>query len=72
MKTTIRPVHCRECGHKLDDVTEEDQSRNGVRVIVTRYKDGGTTVDASCSCFGSNMRAHNNPSCTNRAAAEAL
>jgi hypothetical protein len=40
----------------------EDQSRNGVRVIVTRHKDG-TTVDASCSCFGIPGRTHSSTSC---------
>ena len=43
----------------------EDQSRNGVRVIVTRTKDG-SHVDASCSCFGFDGRAHNHESCPNR------
>lgn len=43
----------------------EDQSKNGVRVIVTRWKSGGTTVDATCQCFGSDFRCHSNPSCPN-------
>jgi hypothetical protein len=40
----------------------EDQSRNGVKVLVSRYPDGGTTVDAACDCLGGN-RAHSNPEC---------
>lgn len=41
-----------------------DQSRNGVKVIVHRSRDG-STVDADCSCLGG-MRAHSNPECPNR------
>ncbi len=44
--------------------TTEDQSKNGVRVIVHRYHDG-STVDASCACFGSDFRAHSTTSCPN-------
>ncbi len=43
-------------------VSVEDQSKNGVRVIVTRFHDG-TVVDASCSCFGSEHRVHSTSSC---------
>lgn len=42
--------------------SREDQSRNGVRVIVYR-SDEGSVVDASCECFGSTMRAHSNVLC---------
>jgi hypothetical protein len=66
VKIKKQAVHCRECGHKLPGVWKEDQSRNGVRVIVTHHRNGGTTVDASCSCFGSPMRAHDHDSCPNR------
>lgn len=42
--------------------------RNGVRVKVTRWADGsGTTVEASCQCFGSPFRPHSVVSCPNRA-----
>ena len=44
----------------------EDQSCNGVKVIVTRYATGGTSVETDCSCFGGN-RVHDNPSCPNLA-----
>jgi hypothetical protein len=47
------------------NVTSEDQSRNGVRVLVRRF-DGGTTVEADCSCFGSDFRVHSQPDCPNR------
>jgi hypothetical protein len=42
--------------------TREDQSRNGVRVIVYR-NENGSTVDAACQCFGSRRRLHSNPHC---------
>jgi hypothetical protein len=48
----------------LPKVHVEDQSKNGVRVIVTRTKDG-SHVDASCQCFGQPMRAHSNVGCPN-------
>lgn len=40
----------------------EDQSRNGVQVIVRRTENG-STVEADCHCMGSLMRTHSNPSC---------
>ncbi len=40
----------------------EDQSKNGVRVLVTRTKDG-STVNATCSCFGNIGRVHNTTEC---------
>lgn len=42
----------------------EDQSKNGVKVIVSRFS-GGTHVEASCNCFGAKNRVHSNPSCVN-------
>lgn len=42
----------------------EDQSRNGVRVIVRRTEDG-STVEADCHCMGSTMSTHSNPYCPN-------
>lgn len=42
----------------------EDQSLNGVRVIVRR-NENGSIVDADCQCFGSEMRMHSNPACPN-------
>jgi hypothetical protein len=59
---------------RLDDIIRiagskvEDQSRNGVRVLVTTFHDGTTHVDAACSCFGYDGRAHNSMSCSNRMA----
>lgn len=41
----------------------EDQSRNGVRVIVYRFKNGSTVVDTTCQCFGSTRRLHSNEKC---------
>lgn len=42
--------------------------RNGVRVKVTRWADGsGTTVEASCQCFGSPFRVHSHMLCPNLA-----
>jgi len=47
-------------------VEKEDQTRNGVKVIVHRFYDrkglSGTTVEADCQCFGGN-RTHSNPNC---------
>jgi hypothetical protein len=40
----------------------EDQSRNGVRVIVHR-NENGSTVEADCGCFGAPNRLHTNPCC---------
>lgn len=40
----------------------EDQSSNGVKVIVTRGK-GGSVVEADCWCYGSLTRTHSNPYC---------
>jgi len=45
-----------------------DQSRNGVRVRVTRHysrtgRAEGTTVQASCSCYGSPNRVHLDENC---------
>jgi hypothetical protein len=50
--------------------TTIDQSKNGVTVKVTRWvdKDGvlGTSVEASCQCFGSPTRLHSDARCPNR------
>lgn len=40
----------------------EDQSRNGVKVKVTRYP-GGTVVEAACQCFGIPGRVHSSMTC---------
>lgn len=40
----------------------EDQSRNGVRVVVWR-DDSGSVVEASCDCFGHPQRSHSNYLC---------
>jgi hypothetical protein len=52
---------------RVEAYVEEDQSQNGVKVIVRRIP-GGTTVQADCDCFGSRWRAHSNPKCPNRRA----
>ncbi len=48
---------------------KQNKTRNGVRVIVTRHYDSngqtGSTVDASCTCFGYPFRTHNNSWCPN-------
>lgn len=60
-----------KCNHKCEHccpektLSVEDQSQNGVKVIVTRYKNGMTNVDADCSCLGYEGRAHNTHSCPN-------
>jgi hypothetical protein len=51
--------------------TVEDQSKNGVRVTVYRFHDGGTTVDADCSCHGTTFRAHSHDRCPVLLAAKA-
>jgi hypothetical protein len=42
--------------------TREDQSRNGVRVIVYRTENG-SVVDADCQCFGHPGRLHSTDRC---------
>lgn len=55
---------CRCCKQPIPETpVKEDQSRNGVSVIVYRFKNGGTIVDASCQCFGSTRRLHSNANC---------
>lgn len=61
MKTKTVGYRC--CNSKRP-VTFRDQSKNGVRVIVYVH-DGGTTVNASCQCFGSTRRTHSNVNCPN-------
>jgi hypothetical protein len=41
----------------------EDQSCNGVKVTVYRFKNGSTVVDATCQCFGAIGRLHSNERC---------
>lgn len=41
----------------------EKQDRNGVRVRVRRFPGIGSTVDASCLCFGHPFRVHSDPNC---------
>lgn len=40
----------------------EDQSANGVKVIVHRMEEG-TVVEADCECFGIPGRVHSNTNC---------
>lgn len=55
---------CRTCRQPVrEEPTREDQSRNGVRVIVYRFKNGSTAVDASCQCFGHTFRLHSSENC---------
>lgn len=44
------------------ETTFEDQTKNGVRVIVTRTRNG-TFVDADCQCYGNPGRAHSSSNC---------
>ena len=43
-------------------VTLDDQSKNGVRVLVRR-SDGGSTVEADCACYGNPQRVHSSRLC---------
>lgn len=45
------------------------QDRNGVKVRVHEHSNG-TTVEATCQCFGSPLRIHSNPFCPLLAAAQ--
>lgn len=47
-----------------DRPVTEDQSHDGVRVLVHR-REHGTTVEADCLCFGNKGRCHSNPNCPN-------
>ena len=55
---------CSACNQDLpkQPLAIEDQSRNGVRVIVYHWP-SGTVVVKDCSCMGYEMRAHDNPGC---------
>ena len=55
---------CRSCRQTIPErPVLEDQSRNGVRVHVHRFKNGGTVVDTDCQCFGLPFRLHTNDHC---------
>lgn len=55
---------CRACRQPVrEQPVHDDQSRNGVRVIVHRFKNGSTVVEADCQCFGATFRAHSNDRC---------
>jgi hypothetical protein len=41
----------------------ENQSRNGVKVIVTHWPGKGSIVEADCGCFGAPYRVHTNSNC---------
>ena len=53
---------CRAKSPPEERISVTDESRNGVRVIVTRTKDG-STVQADCQCFGNPGRAHSTDGC---------
>ena len=50
-----------KCG-SFKPIKIEDQSRNGVKVLVSYWPDG-TTVEADCNCFGFTNRAHSTEDC---------
>jgi hypothetical protein len=55
---------CRTCRQRVPEKPVlEDQSRNGVRVHVRRFKNGSTVVDADCQCFGLAFRLHSSSGC---------
>jgi hypothetical protein len=39
--------------------------KNGVKVKVAHFEGGGTSVEATCHCFGHPLRTHSNPYCPN-------
>lgn len=58
------PKRCRTCHQAIPETpVREDQSRNGVKVTVFRFKNGSAVVDASCKCFGAPFRLHSNANC---------
>ena len=60
MKSTI----CRTCRQPVPEKPiVEDQSANGVKVTVYRFKNGSTIVDAACQCFGATFRLHSSERC---------
>lgn len=60
----MRHKTCRACRQPVPDKpVVENQSRNGVRVRVFRFKSGGTVVDAACQCFGYEFRLHSTERC---------
>jgi len=55
---------CKTCRQAVPEKpAREDQSCNGVKVIVYRFKNCRTVVDASCQCYGATFRLHSNESC---------
>jgi len=48
---------------KTDKPVKTDQSKNGVKVMVTKFPDGGTIVESDCQCFGIEGRVHSNQFC---------
>jgi hypothetical protein len=61
----ITPLHVAGAIRKLQTApaVKLDQSKNGVRVIVHLWSDGGRVVDADCQCFGERGRVHSDPRC---------
>ena len=62
---TAGPRRCPACGVRRPppEPVVEDQSMNGVKVLVHRWPDGNTAVEADCSCFGTSFRCHNSTAC---------
>lgn len=51
---------------KVEKPVPEMRVLNGVRTVVWRWPSGGTTVEATCSCFGTSFRVHDRMDCPNR------
>jgi hypothetical protein len=55
---------CHACRQSVREKSvREDQSLNGVRIIVHRFKNGSTVVEADCQCFGHTFRSHSSVRC---------
>jgi len=69
-KSQLKQIIKEEMGEEVLEVTKRskpvkiDQSKNGVKVIVTRYPDRGSVVETDCECFGIEGRTHSNQFCT--------
>ena len=64
MPAVTKTKTCRTCHQPVPEKPMlEDQTRNGVRVVVHRFKSGSTYVDAACQCFGSPRRLHSSEKC---------
>jgi hypothetical protein len=52
-----------QCKTKKKPFSIEQTVRNGVRVRITRWADGGTSVETDCWCLGYPCHTHSTVGC---------